>query len=104
MKAALHRGLTAALGIALFTLLQGCGAGGGAYYDGGGGVDVVYGADYYEPWGYEYGGWGPGYRVGPPRGGYPHPHEGGGGRAAPAYHPAAPSRSMPSIPRGSRSR
>ena len=47
MKAALHRGLTAARGIALFTLLQGCVAGGGAYYDGGGGVDVVYGADYY---------------------------------------------------------
>jgi hypothetical protein len=104
VKAALHRGLTVALGIVLVTLLQGCVAGGGGYYEGGGGVDVVYGADYYEPWGYEYGGWGPGYWVGPSRGGFPHPHAGGGGGRPPPYHPAAPSRSMPSIPSRSRSR
>jgi hypothetical protein len=103
MKAALNRGLITALGIALFTLLQGCVVGGGGgYYEGGGGVDVSYDADYYEPYGYEYGGWGRGYWVGPPRGGDHRPD--GGGRAAPAYRPAAPSRSMPSIPSRSRSR
>jgi hypothetical protein len=59
MKAALNRGLITALGIALFTLLQGCVVGGGGgYYEGGGGVDVSYDADYYEPYGYEYGGLG----------------------------------------------
>lgn len=34
----------------------------------GGGLDVGYAGGYYEPWGYDYGGWGGGYRVGPPRG------------------------------------
>jgi len=83
-----------ALGIAVVTLLQACVAD-GAYYEGGG-AEVTYGADFYEPSGYEYGGWGPGYRVGPPRGGdHRHDHPGGG---RPAYRPAAPSRSMPSIP------
>jgi hypothetical protein len=82
------------VGGALVLLLPGCVAGGG-YYDGG--VGVSYGADFYEPYGYEYGGWGPGYWVGPPRGGGGWHHRDGGGRA-PAYHPAAPSRSMPSIP------
>jgi hypothetical protein len=52
-----------------------------------------------------YGGWGPGYYVGPPRwdghphgwGGYPHgaPHGDGHG---PAFHPAPPSRPLPSVP------
>ena len=102
MKRALLPALAAALGIALLTLLPGCVAdGGGAYYEGGG-VDVTYGADFYEPWGYEYGGWGPGYWVGPARGGHRRPDW--GGRGPPAYHPAAPSRPMPSIPSRSRTR
>jgi hypothetical protein len=101
MTTALHHTLRAALAIAIVALLQSCVAGGGAYYDGGA-VDVGYGVDYYEPYGYEYGGWGPGYWVGPGRRGYHRPD--GGGRAAPAYRPAAPSRSMPSIPGRSRSR
>jgi len=102
MKAALHRSLTGVLGILVLTLLQGCVVGGGGYYDGGG-AEVTYGADFYEPYGYEYGGWGPGYRVGPPRGGDHRPDH-SGARAPPAYRPAAPSRSMPSIPNRSRSR
>jgi len=99
--------LTVALGAALLTGLQGCVVGGGGYDDGGGyydgGADVSYDADFYEPYGYDYGGWGPGYRVGPFRGGDHRPDR-GGARGAPAYRPAAPSRSMPSIPSHSRSR
>jgi hypothetical protein len=65
-------------------LLAGLGAcaveGGGYDGDVGVGVGVGYGGDYYEPGGYDYGHWGPGYRVGPPRG-----HESGGrGRPAPS--------------------
>jgi len=101
MKAAVKRAFTAALGAAIFTLLQGCVVGGGGYYEGGA-VGVSYDADYYEPYGYEYGGWGGRYRVGPPRGGEHRPD--GGGRQAPSYRPAAPSHSMPSIPSRSRSR
>ena len=101
MRSALHRLLMSSLGCALLTLLQACVVGGGGYYEGGA-VDVGYGADFYEPYGYEYGGWGRGYRVGPPRGG-DHWRDHGGGGATP-YHPAAPSRPMPSIPTRSRSR
>jgi hypothetical protein len=54
-------------------------------YDGDVGVGYVGG--YYEPGGYEYGGWGPGYRVGPPRGRI----DRGGGRGG-----------APSIPHGAR--
>ncbi len=54
-------------GAALLTLLLAIGAcavtGVGVGYEG----DYVGGV--YEPYGYDYGGWGRGYRVGPPRGG-----------------------------------
>ncbi len=72
-------------------LLAGLGAcaveGGGYDGDVGVGVGVGYVGDYYEPGGYDYGHWGPGYRVGPPRccG-----HDSGGhGRPAPSIpsHP-----------------
>jgi len=43
-------------------------------------VGVGYFGGIYEPGGYEYGGWGPGYRVGPPRGGVRAP----GRRSAPS--------------------
>jgi hypothetical protein len=99
---------------ALLVAVGGCvasGYGGGSYYDGGG--EVGYGGvDVYEGPAYDYGGWGwgRGYRVGPPRGGFDgdHPHPGGppgvrgGGPPQRAYHPAPPSRSMPSIPSGPR--
>jgi hypothetical protein len=55
---------------------------------GGSDVGVSYYGDFYEPFGYEYGGWGRGYRVGPPRG--RGGDRGGGGRAP----------SIPSGPRG----
>jgi hypothetical protein len=60
--------------------------------------DVGYVGGAYEPTGYVYGGWGPGYHVGPPpRGGMRRPE-----RSAPtpprAYRPAPPSRGIPSIP------
>jgi hypothetical protein len=66
------------------------GVGGPGYYDGYDGVGYVGG--YYEPGGYDYGGWGGRYRVGPPRGGFdrdrghgsPGGHAGGGGRSAPS--------------------
>lgn len=80
---------------AVLVAIAGCVAGGG--YDGG--VSVGYGVGFYEPYGYDYGGWGPGYRVGPPRRGFDRP-----GRpdlhAAPhpSYRPAPPSRPMPSLP------
>jgi hypothetical protein len=48
-------------------LLVGACAVGPVGYDGDVGVDYYGG--FYEPYGYDYGGWGPGYYVGPPRGG-----------------------------------
>jgi hypothetical protein len=80
------------------------------------GVDasVGYDAGYYEPSGYEYGGWGAGYGVAPRRGDrghrddhpreeHPreeHPHN---RPQQPAYRPPAPGRSMPSLPSRPRS-
>lgn len=92
MTISARRWLLAALTGAALALLGACVAGGGGYY--GGGVDVSYSADYYEPWGYDYGGWGPGYWVGPPRNGWGWHHHSDG--RPPAYHPV--QRSAPSIP------
>jgi hypothetical protein len=86
--------------VVLFAAVAGCVAGGA--YDGG--VDVGYGVDFYDVGGYDYGGWGAGYGVGPPRRGgdrgrpdsHPAPHT--------SYRPASPSRSMPSLPSRSRGR
>jgi len=65
-------------------------------------VGVGYVGGYYEPEGYVVGGWGPGYHVGPWRGGgHPDYHGSPGGRA-PAYRPAPAGRSAPSIPGRSR--
>jgi hypothetical protein len=84
MKSMLRTLTVAAVGVLALLSLAGCVVGG---YDGGGGVGYVgYVGGVYEPGGYEYGGWGPGYRVGPPRGGV----RGSVGRPA------------PSIPRGPR--
>ncbi len=84
--------------IALLALLASACAGPGYGYDEGVGI----GAGYYEPYGYDYGGWGPGYAVGPYRGGHG-PDRGGGGRPGHAYRSAPASRSAPSIPSGGRS-
>lgn len=86
------------IGLSLVGILAACVVGEGGYD---GGVGVGYVGGYYAPAGYDYGGWGRGYHVAPPRGGDRHAegdrhgggesHAGGGGRAAP---------SIPSRPRG----
>jgi hypothetical protein len=95
---------TPAGAIVFAVLLSGCVVGGG--YGGGydGDVGVGVGVDYYEPAGVVYGGWGPGYHVGPYRGGERGRdvgHARGGGSHA--YRAAPASHSIPSIPSGSRS-
>jgi hypothetical protein len=94
MSIATRRLALAGIGILLGTALSACVAGVG--YDGD--VGVGYSPGYVEPIGYDYGGWGGGYRVGPGRG--------GDRRSAPsashAYRAAPQSRSTPSIPMGSR--
>jgi hypothetical protein len=72
-----------ALGFLLLTALYACLVPDGGYV---GGV--------YEAPGYEYGGWGPGYHVGPPRGGERRPET----SSPHAYRPAPRSRPSPSIP------
>ena len=96
MNAAFARSSSIVLALAvLTTFLPGCVVGDGGY--GYGGVDV--GANYYQPVGVGYGGWGPGYRVGPYRGGG-RPY-GGGGVGRPWR--GSPGRgSIPSIPSGPR--
>lgn len=92
MKSLLRGRVLKAVGLALpgilFALLAGCAVGVGGPYDGGG-----YVSGYYEPYGYEYGGWGGGYHVAPSRGG-----ERSHAQSSHAYRPAAPSRQTPSIP------
>jgi len=80
-----------ALGLLLLTGLSSCALTWGGYD---GDVGLAFGGGYYQPYGYDYGGWGPGYHVGPGRGG---PVRGGG----PGNFRAA-SRQAPSIPNGSR--
>jgi hypothetical protein len=93
MNTLLLRGTAIAIVMGLLAILSyGCAVSGGGYgYDGGG-------LDYYEPYGVDYGGWGPGYRVAPFRDGGQ--RSGGGGHA---YRAAPASHAMPSIPSGSRS-
>ena len=80
------------LSVLLLAGLGACAVEGGGYDgDVGVGVGVGYVGDYYEPCCGGYGGWGRGYRVGPPRGGYGHDEHRGPGRPAP---------SIPSHPRG----
>jgi translation initiation factor IF-2 len=74
-------------------------AGLGACVAGGyGGVDVGYDGGYYEPGGYGYCCWGPGYFVGPGRGGGFR----GPGRPGAAYRGAPAGHATPSIPSGAR--
>jgi len=70
-------------------------------------VGVGYDMDFFQPFGYEYGGWGGGYNVGPWPGGYPQGGggwQGGGGTGGWHGGGAGPSRPagqvhpMPSIP------
>jgi hypothetical protein len=102
----LRAGRIAGLGAAASLMLGACavtgvGVEGSVGYDGG----------YYEPYGYDYGGWGAGYRVGPSRccdhrDDHPGDHPGDRGRVgrAPAYRPAPAGRAAPSIPGRPRTR
>lgn len=83
MKIVLRRLSVSALGILLLTVLYACLV-----------PDRGYVGGVYESPGYEYSGWGPGYRVGPPRRGERRPEK----SSAHAYRPAPPSRPVPSIP------
>jgi hypothetical protein len=81
------------LGLAMLVGASACTVTGvGVGYDG----EADYVGGFYEPYGYDYGGWGHGYRVGPPRGGDHGPGPGRGGGHP--YRSAPPGRSMPSIP------
>jgi hypothetical protein len=91
-----NRWMAAGLGALVLTMLSAC-AVTGVGVDGTVGV-VGYDAGYYEPYGYDYGGWGRGYRVGPGRGGDVR----GGDHPSRSYRPAPASRRTPSIPNRSR--
>jgi len=109
MKVMRNRWMAACLGAFALALLNACEVT-GVGVDGSVGVGYVGG--YYEPYGYEYGGWGSGYRVGPGRGGDRRGGDGGDHRGgeggyhhqdAPrasshAYRSAPASRPTPSIP------
>jgi hypothetical protein len=107
MNAAVNRGLSAGFSALALSMLVACAVTGvGVDVDGGAG----YVGGYYQPYGYEYGGWGRDYHVGPARG-REHGDEHGGDRGgqhpagpshAPAYRPAPAGRSAPSIPGRSR--
>lgn len=115
MNLALIRRLPPWLIVVLMTAVAGCAAVDGygvsdEYYEsegpiGYGGFGEPFGGffePFLGPYGYDYGGWQPGYRVGPPpRGGYDRRGWQSHG-PRPAYRAAAPSRSIPSIPMRSR--
>jgi hypothetical protein len=98
----LRRSTVALVVSGLMALPAGCvapGPGSGYAYDNGAGSGV----DYYEPYGFDYGGWDSGYQVGPYR---DHGRFGDRGRGNPtghSYRSAPASRPMPSLPSGARS-
>ena len=95
MNALLQQRLARSMAIGLLLIAPlGCTVtGGGLAYDGTVGV----GLDYYEPSGFDYGGWGPGYAVGPYRGGGHGDFRRDRGHA-PAFRPPSPHQRMPSLP------
>jgi hypothetical protein len=85
-----QRWMIPALGVLLFAGLCACIATGPGYDGGGaGGYVGIYG-----PEGYDYGGWGPGYHVAPPRGNERRAQQ----PPAHAYRAAPRSRPVPTIP------
>jgi hypothetical protein len=101
MNTTRSRLLAAGLGAMMMTMLLACA---GVAVEG----TVGYDGGYYEPYGYDYGGWGGGYLVGPGRccdhrDDHHDDHRGGGHVGhAPAYRPAPAGRSAPSLPGRSR--
>lgn len=89
IKSIIRRWKVSALGFLVLTVLVACTVTPGGYV---GGV--------YEPSGSDYGGWGPGYHVGPARHGERREEH----SSNHAYRPAAPSRPAPSIPSRPRGR
>lgn len=85
----------AAMGLAAMGLSGCVGPDGGYGYGYGGDL----GADYYEPYGFAYGGWGHDYHVAPYRSG-DHGFAGGGFHGPHAFRPAPAGRPMPSLPPG----
>jgi hypothetical protein len=97
----------ATLAALLLAVLCGCAFTGVGY---GGAVGIDYGddlgyagddyaGDYFEPYGFDYGGWGGGYQVGPPRYG-----DRSLERPGRPFRAAPPSHRMPSIPSRPRGR
>jgi hypothetical protein len=106
MKTLRSRVLAIALGAVTLSMLFACEVTGVGVDSS---VGVGYVGGYYEPYGYDYGGWGGAYRVGPSRccehrDDHGHDARGDHGRGgrAPAYRPAPAGRSAPSIPGRSR--
>ena len=83
MNIVLRRWMVSALGFLLLATLYACLV-----------PDVGYVGGVYEPSGSDYGGWGPGYHVAPPRRGERRPEQ----SSPHAYRPADRSRPAPSIP------
>lgn len=98
MKISRNRLMAIGLGAIALLILQACVVSGEGM-DGAVGVGIGYDYGYYEPYGYDYGGWGGGYRVGPGRGG-----EVRSNRPSHSFRPAPASRPTPSIPGRSRRR
>jgi hypothetical protein len=96
----LRRSAIASLVSVVVVLSSSCAVGVGGYGDG---YDdsVAIGVDYYAPFGVDYGGWGPGYRVGPYRGGDRRPERGGGRPSPRGFRPAPAGHAIPSIPQRS---
>ncbi len=90
---------------ALIGILAACAVDGGGYS---GAVDVGYAGGYYDPCCWDYGGWGGGYYVGPPRGGYGYrgePGHGYGGHGPGGWRGGGHvGRGAPSIPSHGRGR
>lgn len=88
-----RRGLSLVVGAAVLLGTQGCVSPGVSS------MSVSYGVGFYQPWGFDYGAWGPRYYVGPPRRGgpwRPPPRRAG----PPAFRPPLAGRPMPSLPLG----
>ncbi|HTV97334.1 MAG TPA: hypothetical protein VME42_15100 [Steroidobacteraceae bacterium] len=84
-------------GVATLALLCACAVSGPYGY----GYGVDYEGGFYEPYGYDYGGWGPDFYVGPPGGGHWHGRghwhgggygHGGGGHGGGRRAPSIPGR------------
>ena len=85
---------TAVLAGLFIVLSPGCVVGGEYGYEG----NVGIGLGYYEPYGIDYGGWGPGYHVAPSRGNDRSRDRGAGQQRPPTYRPAPGSHTVPTIP------